>query len=341
LPLVATARLAEAWIQNWSGEGPVEDFARIVELAVDACRKAGDLPGEIEARHIGTNIPFALGRLAEFVETSEHLVEQARAIGDVAHEAAITERLAVVEHVRGNRDLSERHQLEAESIAIRYGFRNVILRLSLDRGMKLLRDGDLATAEDTFRKHLVAARDAGAVQYQISSLRFLSYTLLYTGGNAEAAQALDQALELSETSGERWNRSELLGLRARAALELADLESASRFIERALDSLRDSDITGVSEVHLQLGLIRAAQGRHAEAEEALRLSLQVVAGTEYKAFKCASAFAVARFLAERGRLDEATDLTDEYAELVQERGWKLWDPEISEIRGLIAAGQRP
>ncbi|HVS47575.1 MAG TPA: AAA family ATPase [Candidatus Dormibacteraeota bacterium] len=340
LPLVATARLTEAWIYNWSGEGSVEDFARIVELAVDACRKAGDLPGEIEARQIGANIPFALGRLAEFIEISARLVEQARAIGDPAHEAAITERLAIVEHVRGNRGLSERYQLQAEGLAMRYGFRNVALRLLMDRGTKRMRDGDLTSAEDTFRAFLLAAREAGAVQSHISALRFLSYTLLYRGGYAEAAQALDQALELSEISGERWNRSELFALRARTSLELGDLESADRFIDHALASVRTHDITGISEVQHHLGLIRAAQGRHAEAEAALRLCLNVIAGTEYNAIKGTVAFALAKFLADRGRLDEAKALSDEYVELVHEWGWRLWDPEISTILSLIAAGQR-
>lgn len=339
LPLVATARLAEAWIHNWSGEGTIEDFARIVERAVDACRRAGDLPGEIEARHIGTNIQFALGDLAKFVELNERLVEQAQAIGDPAHEAAITARLVSVEHMRGNVDRSARHAAEAEALATRYGFRNVTLRLAFDRGAKQLFAGDLAEAEGIFRLYELAARDAGAVQHIVSALRHLGYTLVYAGKYAEAAQALDQALELSETSGERWNRSELFGLRARAALELADLESADTLIERALSSLRDRDITGISEVFDHLGLIRAAQGRDAEAEAALRRSLQVVAGTEYSSMQISAGLDLAKFLAERSRLDEAKVLCDEYAELAEQRGWKVWRPEISAIRRLITVGQ--
>jgi len=245
-----------------------------------------------------------------------------------------------VESVRGNADLSNRHVAEAEALATRYGFRNVTLRLFLDRGAKHMIEGDLAAAEDTFRQYAVAANEAGAVQHHISALRFLGYTLVHAGRYAEAARALDQALELSETSGERWNRSELLGLRARAALELADLESADRFIERALVSLRDRDITGISEVQNHLGLIRAAQGREAEAESALRLSLRVVAGTDYSSTKIMAGLSVAQFLAERGRLEEAKALCDEHAERAERWGWKVWESKVSAIRRLIAAGQR-
>ena len=338
--LVATARLTEAWIWNWSGEGTVEEFERIVALAVGACQRAGDISGEIEARHIGTNVQFALGDLARFVEVNERLVEQARAIGDPAHEAAITARLVAVEHMRGNADLSARHAARAEALATRYGFRNVTLRLAFDRGAMHMFAGDLAEAEDTLRQYEVAAREAGSVQHNISALRHLGYTLVYARKYPEAAEALDQALDLSETSGERWNRSELLGLRARAALELADLESADKFIERALSSLRDRDLTAISEVHDHLGLIRAAQGRDSEAEAALRRSVQVVAATEYNSTKATAALDLAKFLADRGRLDEAKALCDEYAELTEKRGWKVWAPEISAIRHLIATGQR-
>jgi class 3 adenylate cyclase/tetratricopeptide (TPR) repeat protein len=339
LPLVAKARLTQAWIVNWSGEGPTEDFVRIVERAVEACRSAGDLPGEIEARHIGSNVLFAIGRLDEFVEINERLVEQARAIGDAAHEAAITVRLVAVEHMGGDVALAARHAAEAEALATLHGFRNVTLRLAFDRGAMRMFAGDLAEAEDMFRRYGIDAREAGAVQHNLSALRYLGYTLAYARKYAEAAGVLDQALELSEASGERWNRSELLALRARAALEVGDLESADRFIERALSSLRDLDITGISEVRDHLGVIRAAQGREAEAEAALRTSLEVVAGTGYNTVKINAALDLAMFLAERGRLDDARILADEYSELAEQRGWKVWGLQTSEIRRLITAGQ--
>jgi len=340
IPLVASARLTQALIQMWSGAGSMEDFARIVERAVAACRVARDLPGEIEARFLGTYVLFATGRLAECVEVQEQLVKQARAIGDAAHEAQITMRLVAVEHMRGNTDLSDRHVAEAEALAARHGFRDVVIRLAADRAYKHLSMGDLAAAEEACREYLLAAGEAGAVQHQVSALRSIAYALVRQQRYAECADALDQALELSETSGERWNRSELLGLRARAALGLADLESADTFIERALASVRDGDITGTCEVYDHLGVIRAAQDRFAEAEAALRHSLEVVTETEYNNMKPIAAFDLAMLLAKQGRLDEAKSLCDEYAELAQRFGWKRWASQIAAIRSLIAASQK-
>jgi predicted ATPase/class 3 adenylate cyclase len=336
LPLVATARLAEAWIYNWTGEGSLDDFNRVSERAVEACHRAGDVPGEIEARHIESNVQWSRGELTQFIEINERLIEQARAIGDVAHEAAITVRLVGAEFMRGRLDLSERRIASAEALATRHGFRNVTLRVAFDRAARPRAYGDFKASEQGFREYLILATEAGATQHQISALRFLAYALADQARYREAAQALDQALEMSETSGERWNRSELLGLRARAALGLGDLESANTFIERAVSSVREGDLTAISEVHNHLGLIRAAQGRDSEAESALRHSLEVVAATEYYPARATVALDLAEFLAASGRIAEAKLLCDEYARLSERLGWKQWAHQIEAVRRVIA-----
>jgi tetratricopeptide (TPR) repeat protein len=339
LQLVATARRTEALIQMWSGERPIEDFARTVERAVEACRLAGDVQGEIGARFIGSFVAFSLGNLAEFIEINERLIEQARAIGDTAQQAAITARLVAAERMRGNSAMSERRAREAEELAVAHGLRDVILRLEFDRAVRNLFEGDLAAAETEVRRYGFDAAEAGAVQHQISALRFLGYTLLYAGRFAESAAAADQALELSEASGERWNRSELLGLRARAALELHDLATADRLIDRAVASLRGGDITAIAEVHSFLGVIRAAQGRDDEAEQALRYSLQVVGGTEYTLPIAEAALELANFLAGRDRFDEARALCDEFGQLTGRLGWKRLAAAFAETRRTISARQ--
>jgi len=337
LPLVATARLTEAWIDNWSGGRSLEESAYIFERAVEACRNAGDQAGEIEARHVWSNLQFATGRLTEFVEINERLIEQARAIGDAAHEAAIAVRLVAVELMRGNTGLSDQHAAEAEALATKHGFRNVTLRLAFNRIVRPRFAGDYSQAEEGCRSYLLLAVEAGSTQHRISGLRYLSYVLVDQRRYREATQPLDQALEMSETSGERWNRTELLGMRARVALGLGDLESADAFIERALTSLRPGDITAISEVHAHLGLIRAAEGRHIEAEAALRRALEIVADTEYNQLKVTAALDLAEFLAGSGRAGEAALLCDEYAALMERLGWTAWAPQIATVRSLIDA----
>ena len=150
--------------------------------------------------------------------------------------------------------------------------------------------------------------------------------------------ALDRALDLSELSGERWNRSELFGLRARAALQLGDIDGAEGYANSALRWLRESDFTALSEVYNHLGLIRDAQGRKAEAEAAQRKSIEAVAQTDYNWVKTEPTLALAKLLVERGALDEGTALLEEREHWVREQKTTLWDGKIDELRSLIAAG---
>jgi tetratricopeptide (TPR) repeat protein len=335
--LVAKARLSEAWIANWTVTHDLEEFDRIVERAVDACRKAGDIAGEIEARHVGSYHLWSVGRLDEFIETNEELLAQARSTGDSAHAAAILVRLTPAEGMRGNQPAAERHLAEAESLAATLGLRNVGLGAMMQRAGRYRLMGDLAAGEPAFREVLAAAEEAGAVQYQVSALRFLAANLLNLNRAGEAAMALDRALDLSEASGERWNRTELLGLRARAALLLGDLEAADSFISRALILIREEDVSAIAEVHTHLGLIRAAQGRWSEAEAAQRRGLGALAHTGYNWAKIEPRLELAKLLAKRGALDEARALCDESDRWAHDQKIHVWDSNIDEVRALIAA----
>ena len=325
LPTVATARLAEAWITNWALDESIELFQAVVDRAIEACRRAGDVPGEIEARHVGTNVLWATGRIEEFVTVNEELIRRANSVGDVAHVAAISGRLISCEFFRGNLEASRGHMAQAEALAAEHGLRNVALRVHFDRASQAMHYGQFANAEALWREYERAAVDAGAQQSQMSALRFLGYNLLFADRPAEAAAVLDKALALSHATGERWNRTEVFALRARAALELGDVESADRFIQHSFESLRSEDITAISEANVHLGAIRAAQGRDAEAESALRRALEVVALTEYLNIAAPAAVNLAIFLASRGHLDEAASLVEHYAAAVHARGWTLWD----------------
>jgi class 3 adenylate cyclase/tetratricopeptide (TPR) repeat protein len=335
--VVARARLNEAWIANFAGMQDLEEFDRVVERAVEACRKAGDISGEIEARHIGSNHFWSLGRLSEYIAINERLLVQARAIGDSAHVAAILVRLSPAEGMRGDQPAAERHIAEAEQLAATLGLRNVALGAMMHRAGRFFYMGDLVNGERANREFLVAAEDAGAVQYIVSALRFLATALMYQGKSAEAASVLDRALDLSETSGERWNRSELFGLRARAALQLGEIEPAEGFINHAMSLLRDDDVTAIGEAYDQLGLIREAQGRHAEAEAARRRAVNAIAQTECNWMKADAGLALVKSLAQRGARDEARLLLEEHEGWARDQKIGLWDLDIEDLHRRLGA----
>ena len=300
--------------------------------------------GEIEARHVGTNHFWSTGELESFIRANELLLAQARSIADQAHVAAILIRLTVAEGVLGNQPAAERHLAEAETLAASLGYRDISLAAMMQRAARFQLMGDLERSEPAFREFLAAAEEASSGQHVISALRFLAAGLLYQRRPDEAAMVLDRALDLSETTGETWNRSELLGFRSRASLMIGDLEGAEQFIERALSSLRDEDLSAVAEVYEHLGTLRASQGRKAEAEEALRRSLLVLSTTGYNFLKTQVSLALAKLLIERGDMKEAATHLAQGERWLGERGTGYWADEFSHVRasmgGRDAASER-
>ncbi|HVS49963.1 MAG TPA: adenylate/guanylate cyclase domain-containing protein [Candidatus Dormibacteraeota bacterium] len=335
LDVVATARLTELWISTYAGDSVSEEFERLTALAVNACQGAGDVPGEIEARHLGTMVQYASGRLHEYVQINQELLERARAISDSARAALILERLANVELLTGDPQKADMYLAEADVLANKLGLRNVALRLMSAHGITLLQSGQFDAAVRASQDVVAAAEDAGAIQQQVNALRVMSYALQLQHSYVEMARVLGQAVELSESSGERYNRAEVLGRRARAAVELGDIETAERFIKGALEVLRPEDVTGTCEVYDHLGVLRAAQGRDAEAESALRHSVEVVINTPYHWPLASAMVDLARFLAQRDRFEEASTVTDQIT-----GGWHMFDGEIAETRNLIAGASR-
>ena len=339
--VVARARLTEAWIANFAGMQSLEEFDRIVDRAVDACRQAGDLTREIEARHVGSNHFWANGDLESFIKANQLLLAQARAIGDVAHIAAILIRLTPAAGLLGDQPAAERYLAEAETVAASLGYRDISLAAVVQRAGRFHIMGDLANSERLYREFLVAAEEAGAGQFVITGLRHLAAVLLLQRRPEEAAIALDRALELSEIRGERWNRSELLGLRARASVLLGDVDRADAVINRALSSLRNEDISAVAEIYDHLGAVRAAQGRAVEAEEALRRSLEVLSVTDYNLLRTQASLALAKILVERGAAKEAAAFFGQGERWLREQNSVLWADDVSELRALIEARGGP
>jgi tetratricopeptide (TPR) repeat protein len=106
---------------------------------------------------------------------------------------------------------------------------------------------------------------------------------------------------------------------AETMLERGQVKESERCALAARVRVTDDDLTSFSATLKTLGLVRAAQGRHEEAEALLRESLKVAEGTDFLLLQVETVVALADFLRLRRRVAEAEELERRLPERVP--GW--------------------
>ena len=100
-----------------------------------------------------------------------------------------------------------------------------------------------------------------------------------------------------------------------AAITLARAGRSVLVLE-ARETVGPQDVTSIATTTMALGLVRAAQGRDEEAEELLRESYATASATEFRRHHAEAIEALAEFLRQRGRDDEAAEIETGFEELL-------------------------
>jgi len=296
----------------------------------------GDTAGRIAAESVSLENDFGEGRLARMLERGLPLVDEALAGHARAEAAPLLNRLGSAASWSGQPALAD--ELFAKAIAIcheeslvataRFA-RFFIARLAWMRG-------DLDDAELQVRALVGEADEAGDGQLRMATRRLLIERRIAAGRLPDAAVVVDEALALSVALDERWNRTELLAYRSRVATELGDLSAADLDIEASRATVRRRDLAGLSTFHESLGLLRAAQGRDAEAEAAFSAAVGAFDGTDYWSWTI-PALTWATALAERDQAPAARSLYDRIAARHLTDGFVLRWPIAERLRERVAA----
>ena len=102
-------------------------------------------------------------------------------------------------------------------------------------------------------------------------------------------------------------------------LDEGRVDEAERYALEARETVGPHDVTSLATTTMALGLVRAAQGRDEEAEELLRESYATASATEFRRHHAEAIEALADFLRQRGRDDEAAEVEDGFEELLSRR----------------------
>ncbi len=185
------------------------------------------------------------------------------------------------------------------------------------RGSILLRKGGFDEAAAEFHASYELFDEVGAGP-DAARARQLEGVAIWRAGDSELAETLvREAVRTLLALQERGKIVEAQRTLAEIVLAQGHVEEAERWALSAVESVGMQDLMSRSNVNMVLGLVRAAQGRDAEAELLLREAVELLAATDLRNSEPEPLAALAGFLRERGRGDEAALLDERIDALLQ------------------------
>ena len=328
--LIAKSKLRQAWIEHVT-YAEEEDLS-LVRQAIDACVRAGDKGGEINAGTLLVSVHFGAGRLRQVIDDGIEVKSQALAIGAPAR-AAVVAHMTVVAAVLSGRGLeAEQFGEEVQSLCETSGLVLTLAWLRFALGeLAAYRSNPREMVEAAIRLRSIA-EDFGSATNIVGSNRALGEALIRCDEMGEAQNALESALELSERSGERWDRTEIYAGLAAVALSTRDLKSADRWAGQAMAFSRSSDVHASSYTHRVLGQLQALLGHEAEAQQSLRRAIALAAPTDFRTLWAEDVAALASFCAEQGRRGEALAYANDIETWMKVSGYTWLNSAIEAIR---------
>jgi tetratricopeptide (TPR) repeat protein len=168
--------------------------------------------------------------------------------------------------------------------------------------------GRLREAAEAFDEAQALYLDAG-VAGEAAWLGVLRGWVSFVDGDLERAErAFRHAVRVLTANEDHGHLCEAQRALAEVLLETERVDEAERYALAARALVSGHDLTSTASTTRTLGLVRAAQGRDAEAEELLRESLSLFEGTDFRLLEIEALVPLVRFLRSRERCDEAETL---------------------------------
>jgi tetratricopeptide (TPR) repeat protein len=181
-------------------------------------------------------------------------------------------------------------------------------RDSRARGCLLRIQGRLGEAAAALDESYALYLDAGAAG-EAAWLAVLRGWVAFVDGDLERAEReFRGAVRTFTANQDHGHLCEAQRALAEALLESGRIDEAERYALAARMLVSGHDLTSRSSTTRTLGLVRAAQGRDADAEALLREALALLEGTDFRLLEVEALVPLARFLRSRDRCDEAEKL---------------------------------
>ena len=134
---------------------------------------------------------------------------------------------------------------------------------------------------------------------------YLGRLLGACGRADEAETVLRESVRTLKHIGDRGHLCEAQRFLAQILVSRGKVDEAERLALQAMETVGPEDQLSVWTTRMALGIVRAAQGRDAEAEQLLTGSVEAFAGNGMRYAELQALEQLTKFLRDRGREDEA------------------------------------
>jgi class 3 adenylate cyclase/tetratricopeptide (TPR) repeat protein len=257
------------------------------------------------ALHARGTIAWWEADLADQERYARESLEVARKAGRRDHEASAAADLAAVYFARLDFEHGEPLTREAIELAEKSG--SAVARGAgyAERGYLHLLRREYDEAVTAYEEAIELFTEVGAAQRLGRVLNHLAWAVRGRGELAAAEKRFRESIRVLQPVEGRGSLCESQRALAQLLVEQGRLDEAERFALLARETVGPGDRTSIATTTMALGLVRAAQGRDAEAEQLLRQALETMDGTDFKRIEIELLDPLVQFLRDRGRDEEA------------------------------------
>ena len=286
------------------------DPLRAGQLADQALAAIGDSDpaARFDALRVRWNASYWVGHLGEAETYLKEQMEVARAAGRKDLESVALLTRAETYSAMLELDEAEAKLERARELAEESGTISPRARVLLAWSKIYLGRGHLEQAETAVQEAKRLFSEAGAVWAVARALNVGGWVAWESGDLEKGEKRFRESIRLLKPLGDRAHLCESQRGLAELLLQRGRIEEAERFAYDAREVVGPRDVTSRATTAGSLAMVRAAQGRHEEAEALFNEALETLAGTEFRLIEDELLGNFAQFERDRGRDDEAAAL---------------------------------
>src|SRR4051794_38031441 len=287
----------------------------LIESALEGFGTSAHAEARFDALQIRALIGWFLGDLADCERYARDALAVAAEAGGKDFESTAANELAGIHLARLETEEAEAFVERAEKLAEESGSLVARGRALQIRADLLELRGEHEAALEAFSRAKELYAEAGAA-WSIGRLLSREARLVWSRGDVRGAEKIfRESIRILTPLEDRAALCESQRGLAQLLAAQGRLPEAERYALASRETVGPHDHLSRASTRMALGIVYAAQGRDSDAEALMRDAVEIIEATDLHRFKAEPLGALAAFLRDRGRHDEAAQLEERVSEL--------------------------